>query len=529
MAGASGIGNAFHGLLDEVRVMGGVHRPHGIPTKPHVPDADTLLLLHADEAAGARLRRGERRQAAPLPDFFGDNGTLHAVYDFLERRCGVRWYVPGDIGTVAPRRPSLTIAPVRDKRRPSMAYRWIAPTALFLPTPAERVSSRDTDLWRLRNRLGGLPYTANHSFYGYYDRFLKTHPDWFAPGYTGQPPQMCYTNPEFIAQVVQDARDYFDGKGAPPGSAALGDYFALVPMDNMSWCKCARCQALMNRDEERNPQFNNGKASDYVWGFVNAVAREVRKTHPSKWIAALAYSDYAYAPREPIEPNVAVQMCLHVRNWFCPSMEANDLKVLRAFTADRRRPVYLWLYYNFPALQAQYDGYQTFPSFFARTLLRQMPMYRQGGIRGMFIEHSSEFGQSHMGDVPDLWLTLKLAEDATLDGRALYVRYFREFYGAAAQPMRKAYELIEAAYGTPGNYPDSVRLSPGHQHQTRELAWRYVGTPERMAQIGRQIEEARKAARTETEKARVELFGRGIWQPMVEGAAAWAKEHGTGG
>ncbi len=67
-----------------------------------------------------------------------------------------------------------------------------------------------------------------------------------------------------------------------------------------------------------------------MFNFVNKVAREIAKSHPTKWIAALAYSDYAcYPAKIQVEPNVAVQLCLHTRNWWCPSMEANDRKTLR--------------------------------------------------------------------------------------------------------------------------------------------------------------------------------------------------------
>ncbi len=37
--------------------------------------------------------------------------------------------------------------------------------------------------------------------------FEGRHADWFAQGYEGTPPQMCYTNPGLIQQVAQDARD----------------------------------------------------------------------------------------------------------------------------------------------------------------------------------------------------------------------------------------------------------------------------------------------------------------------------------
>ena len=53
--------------------------------------------------------------------------------------------------------------------------------------------------------------------------------------------------------------------------------------------------------------------------FVNKVAWEVAKTHPNGRLTTLAYADYAYYPRNTkLEPNVAVQLCLHSHNWWAP-------------------------------------------------------------------------------------------------------------------------------------------------------------------------------------------------------------------
>jgi len=73
-------------------------------------------------------------------------------------------------------------------------------------------------LFRLRMREGGEMCCCNHSLYGYYDRFLKTQPEWFAKGYPdGTPPQLCYTEPGLIEQVAQDAVDYFNGESTKIG------------------------------------------------------------------------------------------------------------------------------------------------------------------------------------------------------------------------------------------------------------------------------------------------------------------------
>lgn len=528
--GAVLAGNCFVGKIDEVRITGDVRTPQtGAAGGPYEPDARTLLLMHLDEPGKlATNAAADNVFTFAPPGIFQSNGTLNATYDFLERYCNVRWYAPGEIGLVYPETRTL-IAKGNDlRRKPDMAYRWIAGGSLLMPTPKDNVPARDDHIWKLRNRLGGTPMTISHSFYGYYDRFLKTHPDWFAQGYTGQPPQMCYTNPEFIAQVVQDARDYFDGKGAKPGAAASGDIFGLVPMDNSSWCKCPRCQAELNRAEEKNEQFNNGQASDYIFNFTNKVAREVAKTHPHKWIGQLAYSTYAYYPvKVKPEKNVAVQLCLHTRNWWCPSMEVNDRRVLREWTQPHDRPIYLWLYYCFPALNAKYGNYNYWPGFFARECAEQVELYHQAGICGMMLENSSECGATYLMDQLEYYVTFKLADDPTLDGKKMIDEFFTRYYGHAAVPMKALYDRIEDIYCNPKYYPPEIQKSPGHQHQNEKLAWDWLGTAERMAELAKLMEQARALAQTPVEKERVRLWEVGIWQPLAEGRAK-AEAHKQG-
>ncbi|MBI2302217.1 MAG: DUF4838 domain-containing protein [Armatimonadetes bacterium] len=521
---AAPVGNALLGRVDEVRVSNVVRDvPQDAAGGPYTPDEHTLCLYHFDEERGGPVNAVTGRGAVAAPPLFGENGTLYAVYDFLEKSCDVRWYAPTELGLVCPSRPTLTVSGKDIRRAPAMIHRWITPTAEYLPGPPDQVPAADLQVWKLRMRIGGQNFWVCHSFYGYYDRFLKEHPNWFAQGYPGQPPQMCYTNPGFIAQVVQDARDYFDGKGKQPGATAEGDVFGLVPMDNMSWCKCAACQALLDVEEQKNQQFNNGKASDYLFAFVNAVAREVRKTHPSKWIGALAYSDYAYYPkRVRLEPNVIVQTCLHTRNWWCPSMEVNDRKVLGDWRArEPGRPLYLWLYYCFPALNARSGSYHYFPGYFAHSVVKQMKLYHQKGVQGIFLEHSSEGGESYLMDQLEFYVTFKLADDPSLNGNALIDEFFRRYYGHAGPAMQRVYARIEDLFGNPRYYPESIRRSPAHQHQNAELAWGSLGTPEHMAELAKLVAAAEAAAQTSVEQQRVAVWVKGQWDYMVAGRTAY--------
>ena len=69
-----------------------------------------------------------------------------------------------------------------------------------------------------------------------------------------------------------------------------------------------------------------------MYDFTNRVAREVAEDAPDKWIAQLGLLDLRLLPRKVTpDKHVAVQMCLHTRNWWCPSMEAQRPKMLTAW------------------------------------------------------------------------------------------------------------------------------------------------------------------------------------------------------
>jgi len=490
---------------------------------------DTVVLIGRD--------KDERKpfsytDPATFPDFYDEQATCHAVYDFLERYCGVRWYLPVELGTVFDSNPNLVVsgkdlrrAPAWKTRNQSIECQFpedLCGDTIKAPTPTPVLPWREQLLFWHRMRIGGEPYQLNHSFYGYYDRFLKDHPDWFAQGYQGEPPQLCYTNPAVVQQVTQDANDYFDGKGVKPGAQAAGNYFALLPMDNNSYCQCPNCKPLVPAEATRGKgQFFSDRASNYVFGFVNQVARSVHQTHPDKWISAGAYLDYAYPPsNQKLEPNVTVQICLDARMVYARKVQANDKAILQAWVADSpTRPKFVWLYYCYPSLSAVGQQFRCFPGFFAHSLIKELAAYHQAGVRGIFYEPSYlAYGRrSAVLDQVECYLTWKLVDDPTLDGQKLYDEFFTRYYGAAAVPMRQLYEAIEQTYCNPANYP-AVET-----HQTEAIAWGNLGTAKRMEKFGYLMRKATRLARTDLEKQRVALFEKGIYDYMVAGRQAWQK------
>ncbi len=488
--------------------------------RPHA-----LVLMGKDADDRGKL---DYQDPGTFPGDFAEQGTVYAVYDFLERFCDVRWYLPTELGEVVPQRDSVAVEGEDLRRRPAMAYRYVymgeaLPADLIGDTINHEegyptLDRRSARLFMRRMRQGGAAYNANHSFYGYYERFLDSHPEWFAQGHEGQPPQMCFSNQGFIDQVIADAREYFDTGKARPRAVAAGDYFALVPMDNDTWCLCDRCRArVLEQPTRGHTSTSNDTAGDYIFGFINRVAREVKETHPDKWLAALAYSRYVYPPTaEPLEDNVSIMLCLPIRFTYSAQSQSNDHRILQAWTEESlERPKFVWLYYCYPSLWAAKQDWRPYPGFFAHTVVQRFAEFHRSGVRGFFIEPSylAHGQRSPLMDQLELYLAYRLADDPDLDGDREIAEFFGRYYGPAAEPMRELYELMEATYADPANHPS------GTVAQTELRAWTMLGTQERLRQYGRLLSRARRLARegTEAEQRRVALFHRGVYRWMREG------------
>ena len=475
----------------------------------------------------------------------------YAVWDFLRDYCGVSWLDPTDAGTIIPSAPNLSVKRKNRKDRPFAKGRnpgnmsvgrsfggayspelwkrgspgWTNYLHVAYPSAftnktfaaAEREIARRKNLFLRRMKAGGEISRACHSFYGWYDRFWnKSHPkfeqfrpDFFAKGYEkdDRPPQLCYSNPDVIKQAVADVRAYFDN-GDKKGYQWGKDACCLEPMDNSSFCQCEKCV----------PQYRpelallSSQQSDYWFRFVNAVAREVAKTHPGKKVSTLAYYTHCGVPTFRLEPNVIVHYCFTCNRipyaQRCVRQEG-QLRDWRAVYPDR--PFGLWLYNTFPKEYAENSTrVNCFPGFFAHVLAGEYALLGSLDIS----EHIYNCG---FVDDYENYLSLRWMWNPRESLEWLESDYFSS-YGKAAAPIKKFYRIVEERYCTRANYPTEMLLK--NTHQTVELAWKVLGTPEVMRELGRLMDEAERLADTPQAKARVANWRAGIFDYMTAGAAA---------
>ncbi|NLG15993.1 MAG: DUF4838 domain-containing protein, partial [Fibrobacter sp.] len=507
---------------------------------------NALILMGRDKADWESM---DYAKYETYPAELDEQATCYAIYDFLERFCGVRWYLPTELGLVFSVKKTLVVKGTEIRRTPIMKYRRLYSLELIPETlcdePGPLLSARDAALFAHRWRLTGIqPYACNHSFYGYYNRHLKEHPEWFAKGYDknmpdgtrNKPlknindvapyyPNMCYTNNEFLQHVIKRAKSFFDTGQKEGGEQAAGDFFSLCPMDSTGadkMCKCPECEKLLHKkppcDSWRKQYFFwDDKHSDYIYGFVNKVARETAKTHPDKYLTMFAYHQTYYPPsREPLETNVAISFCIHALLRAVPAMDRAVNELLDKWDEESlQRPKYLWLYFHRPGPANPY-----FPAFMPHKMVQQMKDYHKRGFRGIFVEppyfpQSAAKGNAKWAPIVnqlELYIAFKLADDPTLDGTQMIDEFFRLYYGAAAQPMQALYEKIEQIYCDSVNYSFNPERYFGYQ--TKDIAWGKLGTTKRVTELGKLMDSAKKAAKTDVEKRRVDIFEKSVWKPM---------------
>jgi hypothetical protein len=473
--------------------------------------------INYDEAVG-RQPRGQ--EAVELPGILDDQGTCYAVYDFLERFCGVRWYGPTPLNVVVPSTKTLTVSSTEIRRSPSLKHRygeggnWPMVRAQW-----NKPSDAQTQLFYRRLRMGGSKWAGNHSFSSFRDRFLvrnekspelweTSRPDFFAVGWDheGNWRHLCLTNPDVIAQVVKDARDYFDGRGLKGSQPACGDYFAIVPQDSENWCKCDKCQAILERGKERTIRgaFASGHSSDYVFGFVNAVAREVRKTHPDKYILALAYHGYSSLPTFPLEPNITVAPCVQTCYGYTGVIN-NEEKIYSQWVAEKSRPRYVWNYFHHPMERAIMQGWKCFPVFMPDVISTWVKRYYHDGIRGFYL--------CGIGEQADYYLYMQLAFNAEMDENQLLDEFFSRYFGAAGDPMKRFYYRIS-----------EINREERRLGTSPESSWGRLGTEERMQELGTLMNRAVELAETDLELRRVETWKTGVWDYMAKGRSEYVRK-----
>lgn len=328
---------------------------------------NALILLGADNADKRPLIKNNPNN--PSQQTTNDrNASLYAVTTFLENQLGVRYLWPGESGKIIPQHNTITVSPVDLSYTPLIKQRHIRHnlTGKFSPREIiglgqlgveekdyplihQRVESAKSTVsvspdWYTWQGLGGsMGLKTGHSFGYAWEKYGKTHPEWFALQPNGSRDQSVtpgrarfdISNKELQAAIAQDRIEELDHN---PGQASV----SIDPNDGgyNTFCLDEACRALDPPGAKlvtrtwTNPASKDKKVytyqlpaslTDRMVYFWNSIAEKVTAKYPNVLLTVRAYSMYKEPPTmRKLNPNIAVEQVSS--DYFDKNRVSDDLK-----------------------------------------------------------------------------------------------------------------------------------------------------------------------------------------------------------
>lgn len=342
--------------------------------------------------------------------------TFYAVTEFLERYAGMLWVWPAEHGTVTPSMSRLEAAVRRQVSEPAFRARKFS-------------GMKGTPMHYYRIHLGARETRSefHHNVWKVLNaqRYWDEHPEYFAaatgdrrkPASHNSNWQACTTNPEVIAVFADAARKQF---ARFPWNIS----FSVSQNDGGGFCTCSRCGALDVPEVEG--------ISDRYFTFLNAVADQVRESHPDKYICCLGYGRATrnVPSRVTLRPNTMIYAVI-------PTLEHHHETVEAWSKVAPALGVYFWMHGK------------AIPKFYPHRFAEYLRFLREHHVQGVYAEvyqDNPERMSSFDLDGPRVWFMGKLLWNPDADIDALLERFCSRFYGAAKEPMLRYYQRCEHAW-----------------------------------------------------------------------------------
>ena len=443
-----------------------------------------------------------------------ERATLFAVYDFLERFAGVRFYFPGELGTIVPRRKAVEVPAGRRDVVPNFT-RWSYSTywdGAWIGEDPVKVNEagrattihpgKTLNLWRLRASTFYVPYAHGLNQFYYLKRFGETHPEYFQM-YKGKrrlnprehhAGQLCHSS-GVNEEIYRDVKSYLMGEhasvrgipGKKPGEFAwnrrnpYGKTISVMPQDGMTACECPNCQAAYSKTDKTN------YATELIWSNTVRLAERLKADGLEGFtLTQMAYCPYRRIPDFPLPSNIDVEVA-ESGPWAKadPARMARDNDEVRRWSEKLGHRIALW---NYPC------------KVFCLSLLMpnvpQMTPHAWGEYyksvskwsTGAFAESESDrFFFNHL----NYYLYSRVAWDADTDVDAVIEEYHRLMFGAAAPHVKAVYDELERKwlYEIAGRMRDTP-LGPAAMPPTEHELWTVTYGPEVLASFRARFDRA---------------------------------------
>jgi len=213
-------------------------------------------------------------------------GTLYAVYSFLEKYLGCRFYAP-DAETI-PVQTEISLPALDFSGHPAFKDREVYYTVMEDPDFLDK-SRCDLMAWGNSRNWGLWVHTMFRLVPP--DKYFKPHPEYYAMfGGERRKTQLCLSNPDVLRITIDTLKKMMQ---ANPDAK----FWSVSQMDTFGNCECDACSEVNKRE---------GSPSGSFLEFVNKVAA----AFPDKVISTLAYQ-FTRKPPLHVKPaaNVNIMLC----------------------------------------------------------------------------------------------------------------------------------------------------------------------------------------------------------------------------
>ena len=410
--------------------------------------------------------------------------TLYGVYDFLERFIGVRFYFPGEIGTIIPKHKNLSVplidiidAPDYVSRTYSVNEQWMKKKQL----PPQATQMRRLNTYRLRYPTDYIPNCHGLNARGYLKRFGKTHPEYFALMSNGKralssfrSPQLCYKS-GIVNEIFEDAKAFLTGKSAASRgiitkwgpiwsqSSATNGYYNIMPQDSLIPCCCPKCKPVL----AKGPQ----ALSNSIWDFFIDIAAKVKKEGIPGYITTMAYAQYKYIPKRDIPDNLIVKVAVR-GPWqeHLPKVQNPEDELVKRWSQKVGGKLELWNYANkFSSLDL--PGIPSFTPQCIGNYYKKQKKY----ILGAYLESESDSFYYHY---LNYYVFEKVCWNTSTDVEKLLSEHYQLMYGPAAEIMKNIFETFEYKwtrdiFGTPYDTLLGPKTAPASNYKI----WEHIYSP----------------------------------------------------
>ncbi len=418
-----------------------IAREASAPSCPHIfvgqTQSATANGIRIRTTAGPRdqqviVRRIGRDAYILGNDSMSFGGTVAAAYRFINSVLGADFYNFSPNGLVIPKRVLLEIDKLAVDETPSLAYR-----ALYPYLPDKRQDQATYLKWLDWNYGLGLRIEHRHAhMYIAPAELFASKPYLFSEirgkRSVSEPDgwQLCTSNTEVIERAVARSRQVLDERQELIAAS-------LSMNDNGVLCTCAECRKYDQPDPTAG-------GSHRMIAFANAVAREVKKTHPGRGVAFYAYVSTLEPPAADsglkLDDNVYVVLaesgsCLfHNLDDSSCGKNRDALRRLNAWCALAQNVVY----YDYVGLYGDYMGMPFVNVKRALSVARTISQ-RQG----VGLTYDATFVPGPQG--LHYWSAIRSAWNANVKEESIFKFYCDGLYGNASGLMQKYYNRIQDA------------------------------------------------------------------------------------